>query len=271
MSRARTWVKWIQFGAIAVVVGSIAAEFMLGDQHPDVFAAIERGVMLFVVTVVGFGVLGLGWQALSDLTRSPTEGVTGPVEVALHQSRPGTWVVLAILIAMAIGAVWTYRAMPELNPEEFVPASEWDLEFKVMAGVFILIWLVMMLGFLSMAVRRAPWFVLTPRGFLYAPGGMSPGFVRWEDVTALRETEIVSARTRAKPRTERVLAVGLRDPAKYAARYNPMLGALVRLGGKLYEAQTEGPADILINPTDFGDRYDEILARMVALHAEAQR
>ncbi len=270
MSRARTWVKWIQFGAIALVVGSIAAEFVLGDQHPDVFAAIERAFMLLVVGVVGFGVLALGWQALSDLTRSPTEGVTGPVEVALVQPRTAAWVVIAILLTGGTTMAWWLFAAPA-DDQPFPPMDAWDTQAWLIAGLFTLIWAVLLLGFLTMAVRRAPWFVLTPRGFLYAPGGMSPGFVRWEDVTTLRETEIVSARTRAKPTTERVLAVGLRDPAKYSANYNPMLGALVRLGGKLYEAQTEGPADILINPTDFGDQYDAILARMIALHAEAQR
>ena len=50
-----------------------------------------------------------------------------------------------------------------------------------------------------------------------------------------------------------------------------LLGALVRLAGRLYAAQTGVPADILINPADFGPRYDEVKARMQALHAEAQR
>lgn len=270
MSNARKWIRWIQYGALAIVVGAIVADFLFQDRFPDVFAIVERGFMLLVVGVVGFGVLGLGWQALSDLSRSPTEGVTGPVEIALHASRAGQWVVVLIVVAMGIAAAWGYAAWPEIDPD-FTPISEWALQFQVMAGLFVLIWTVLLLGFLSMTLRRAPWFVLTPRGFLYAPGGMSPGFVRWEDVTELRETEIVSGRGRRSPQLERVLAVGLRDPSKYSARYNPMLGALVRLGGQLYAAQTDGPADILISPADFGARYDEIRARMEALHAEAKR
>ena len=270
MSRARTWVKWIQFAAIAIVVGSIAAEFALGDRHPDAFAAIERGFMLLVVGVVGFGVLALGWQALSDLTRNPADDVTGPVEIALVQSRKAAWVVVVILLTGGASmAWWLFSAPPDAH--ELPPMDAWDAQAWLIAGLFTLIWAVLLLGFLGMAMRRTPWFVLTPRGFLYAPGGMSPGFVRWEDVTGLRETEVVKAGTRGKARASRVLAVGLRDPAKYRANYNPLLGALVRLGGKLYEAQTEGPADILIDPEGFGNEYDAILARMVALHAEAQR
>lgn len=270
MSNARTWVKWIQFGAIAVVVGSIAAEFMLGDSHPDVFAAIERAFMLLVVGVVGLMVLALGWQALADLTRDPTDGVTGPVEVVLQTPRRALWVVIAILVMGAATAVWWYLTGPERGAG-FTPFTDWDVQTKVIVGVFVLIWNVLMLGFVPMAIRGRPWFVLTPRGFLYAPGGMSPGFVRWEDVTSLRETEVVTAQARGKAKASRALAVGLRDPSKYSARYTPMLGALVRFAGKFYAAQTDGPADILIDPAGFGDRYDEILARMVALHAEAQR
>ena len=77
MSNARRWMRWIQYGALAIVVGAIVAEFLLQDRFPHVFAVVERGFMLLVVGAVGFGVLGLGWQALSDLSRSPTEGVTG--------------------------------------------------------------------------------------------------------------------------------------------------------------------------------------------------
>jgi hypothetical protein len=270
MSNARRWLRWIQFGVIAIVAGGIAADVMLADRSPGVFAVVERGFLVLVVGVVGFGVLALGWQALSDLTRSPTEGMTGPVEVSLRTPRPGLWVVVAILVAGAIATAWWFFAGGERDPD-FVAVTAWDLPFQMVAGLFVLIWAVLLLGLLSMAIRNAPWFVLTPRGFLYAPGGMSPGFVRWEDVTGLRETDIVSGRGRDSPRLERVLAVGLRDPSKYSARYNPMLAALVRMGGALYRTQTGGAADILIDPSHFGDRYDAIKARMIALHAEAKR
>lgn len=272
MSNARKWMQWLQFGALAIVVGAVLAQMLLGDRVPAVFAAVERGFVILVVGVVGFGVLGLGWQALSDLKRSPTEGVTGPVELSLHASRPrltGLALVLVLVVA-AIAAVGWYFTGIRSDPD-FTPFTGWQLHFQLMAGLFALIWVVALVGFVSMAVRKAPWFVLTPRGFLYAPGGMGPGFVRWEDVTGLRESEIVSGRRRQRPALERVLVVGLRDPSKYRARYNPMLRALAGLAGDLYQAQTGGPADILINPIDFGARYDEIRARMEALHAEARR
>lgn len=270
MSNARKWIRWIQYGALAIVVGAIAADVLFQDRYPETFELVERGFIMLVAGLVGFMVLGLGWQALSDLTRSPTEGVTGPVEVSLHTPRAGLWVVVLVLILGAAVCAWFYLTWPERDPD-FTPAAAWDLHIQMMVGLFALIWAVLLLGVLSMAIRRAPWFVLTPRGFLYAPGGVSPGFVRWEDVTGLRETEIVSGRGRQSPQLERVLAIGLRDPSKYSARYNPMLGLLVRLGGQLYAAQTEGPADLLINPADFGPRYDEIRTRMEALHAEAAR
>ena len=270
MSNARKWIGWLQIGALALVVAAIVGEMLLQDRYPAVFAVVERVFMIMVVGVVGFGVFGLGWQALADLKRSPTEGVTGPVELSLHATRSGAWIPVAILVLGGIAAAtWFFtRSGAESG---LAPVEEWELQFKWLGGLFLLVWAVALRGFVAMAVRRAPWFVLTPRGFLYAPGGMSPGFVRWEDVTGLRETEIVSGRLRQRPVPERVLAVGLRDPSKYRARYNPLLGALVRLGGRLYAAQTGGRADILINPSDFGARYDEVKARMEALLAESRR
>lgn len=270
MSNARTWLKRVPFVAFAIVAGAIAADFLLSDRYPGVFAIVERGFVMLVVGVVGLMVLGLGWQALSDLSRSPTEGVTGPVEISLHAPRPGLWMAVLLLVLGGIAVAGGYLARAGRDPD-VPPIADWALQFQLMAGLFVLIWTVLLLGFLSMALRRAPWFVLTPRGFLYAPGGMPPGFVRWEDVTGLRETEIVSGRGRQSPQLERVLAVDLRDPSKCRARYNPMLGALVRLGSQFYAAQTDGPADILINPADFGARYGEIRGRMEALHAEAKR
>lgn len=269
MSNARRWIGWIQFGALAIVVAAIVAEMLLQERYPDVSAVVERMFVILVVGVVGFGVLALGLQALLDLKRNPTEGVTGPVELSLQAPRPGLWAVVLVLVLGGAAAGW-YLIRSRSDPG-FTPIAEWELQVQVMGGLFALTWAVALLGSLSMAVRRAPWFVLTPRGFLYAPGGMSPGFVRWEDVTGLRVTEIVSDRPRRGPMPERVLAVGLRDPSKYRARYNPLLGALVRLGGRIHGAQTGGPADILIDPAQFGARFDEIKARMEALHAEAQR
>lgn len=269
MSNARRWMRSLQFGALAIVVGAIIAEMLLQDRYPGVFAVVERGFVILVVGVVGFGVLALGWQALADLKRSPAEGVTGPVEVSLHSPRAALWILILVLVLGGMAAVAWYLDGARNDPD-FTPFAGWELHLQLMAGLFVMIWIVALLGFLSMAVRKAPWFVLTPRGFLYAPGGMSPGFVRWEDVTGLRESEIVSGRLRQSPMLERVLVVGLRDPSKYRVRYNPMLGALVRFAGRLYRAQTDGPADILINPADFGTRYDEIRARMEALHAGAR-
>ncbi len=270
MSNAGKWKRWLQAGALAIAGATFVAQALFQPRYPAVSAVVEGALVIVVIGVVGFGVLGLGWQALADLKRRPAEHVTGPVELSLQAPRWASWAVVLILVLGGVAAAGWYLARAGSEPD-VTPISEWEFQFQLMGGLFVLIWVVALLGFLSMAVRRAPWFVLTPRGFLYAPGGMSPGFVRWEDVTGLRETEIVSDRRRRGPQLERVLAIGLRDPSKYRARYNPLLGALVRLGGKLYEAQTAGPADILINPSDFGARYGEVKARMEALHAQSQR
>ena len=193
--------------------------------------------------------------------------VTGRVEVKLTGSRLATGMaILALLLLAAIVGGWYLLA--DTGREALGPVAGWDPAALALGAVFVVLWGVLLLAMVLRMVRNAPWFVLTERGFFYAPGDIAPGFVRWEHVTELRETEIVATGRSGRAKATSVLAVGLRDPDRYFERYNPVLRALVRLGAKLHARQSGGAADILIDPTHFGERYPEIRARMQALHAQ---
>lgn len=113
--------------------------------------------------------------------------------------------------------------------------------------------------FLLRAIRNRPFFIVTDKGFLYEPGDISPGLIRWEDVSEIKEAELLSGQgTVSGPTTRPVLAVGLKDPDKYSARYTPLLGMLNRLLTKAVKYQTEGPGDVVLAAEDFGDRYGEV-------------
>lgn len=121
----------------------------------------------------------------------------------------------------------------------------------------------LLIAFFLRAVRNRAFFVLTTKGFLYEPGDVSLGLIRWEDISEIKEVELLSRSTSfAGPGVRTALAVGLKDPAKYNGRYTPLLGLLVWLLTKVIRYQTGGPGDIILAAEDFGVRYDEVKALM---------
>ena len=121
----------------------------------------------------------------------------------------------------------------------------------------------LLVAFFLRAVRNRAFFVLTTKGFLYEPGDVSPGLVRWEDVSEIKEVELLSSSTSfSGPGVRTALAIALKDPAKYNGRYTPLLGLLNWLLTKFIRYQTGGPGDIVLAAEDFGARYAEVKARM---------
>lgn len=119
----------------------------------------------------------------------------------------------------------------------------------------------LLVAFLLRAIRNRPFLVLTNKGFIYEPGDISPGLVRWDDIAEIKEAELLyRPGSYSGPSTRTVLAVALKDPAKYAARYTPLLRLLNWLFTKVIRYQTEGPGDIVLVADDFGARYGEVKA-----------
>lgn len=122
----------------------------------------------------------------------------------------------------------------------------------------------LLVAFFLRAVRNRAFFVLTTKGFLYEPGDVSPGLIRWEDVSEIKEVELLSSSTSfSGPGVRTALAVALKDPAKYNQRYTPLLGLLNWLLTKFIRYQTGGPGDIVLSADDFGMRYGEVKSRMM--------
>lgn len=268
MSNAKNWVKWIQYGVLALFVGGLAVGYVRGDGLVGALAMAESLVLGVVLAAVAVAIVGVGWSVLGGDGNRLDDRVTGPVELALRAPRRGTVVAIAgLLLLAAIMGAWFL--LSDTGLRALGPVAGWEPAMLGLAIVFVAIWVVVLLGLLRRLVRDTPWFVLGERGFLYAPGDVGPGFVRWEHVTQLRETEIVANSRSGRAKATPVLAVGLRDPGRYQQRYNPALRMLVRLGAKLHAAQSGGAADIVIDPTHFGGDYPKVLERMRALHARA--
>lgn len=221
----------------------------------DVFA-------IGVTAVVGYGVIALVIEFIrQELRGGPDRSTFGePILELKDQSFAAGAVLLFITTSFVVG----------LNLIAFRPdLIDLDTSTVPLSGKFAF-WLFYGIGhfllvvFTLRVVRHKPWFVLSRKGFFYAPGDLSPGMILWDDVVQIEETELLSSPGgRGGPVLRTMLVVTLRDPDKYLGRYNPMLKALADASRAVVQAQTGGKEDLVLRATDFGGRYEEVKALML--------
>jgi hypothetical protein len=265
MANANTWVRWLRWAALVIVIAAILASFWL-DGRPGaerLVERIERGFLFSVLAILSVMVLGLMLHFLGNLRRPTVPAGSGEVLLQLQGSRRVS--VALVVVLLLFGAIVAYGLELQGQPgDAFDPAPQpLSLEWKAVIAFFTVVWAFLLMAFLARAVRNPPWFVLTRKGFLYQPGDASPGLIRWEDVVDIKEAEVVSAGGDGGPTTRGALVVVLRDSDRYVARYNPILGAVVRLATATLRAQTGGSGDVYLDPVDFGARYEEVKALML--------
>lgn len=133
--------------------------------------------------------------------------------------------------------------------------------FDAMAafGFFYVVGHFLLIVFGLRALRNRPFFVLTQHGFFYAPGDLSPGFVRWADITHVKETRLLyGPGSYAGPSTQTALVVTLKNAKAHARAYNPLLRALHALLLPVVRYQAGGSGDMVLVSADFGARYEEV-------------
>jgi hypothetical protein len=250
----------------AVAVVTAAALFLFRD-HPRLAAWTGGGgqiLVLLLVLIFGYVLLALAIQFASDLLRPRRIAASGTL-LALRGPRAAS-----LLMALGAAALVAVGASLVLLPQSRL--DDWGVQspFPGMAfheqalfGLLGAVGAFLALAFLLRALVNPPWFLLTREGFLYAPGGVSPGLVQWIDVEDIRESHVLAAnpRGRGEPVMRPTLVVSLKDPDKYVKTYTPLLQWLVRAANAVLRAQTKG-GDIYLDPADFGQRYEEISARM---------
>ncbi|MFN3301394.1 MAG: hypothetical protein ACK41Z_14530, partial [Sediminibacterium sp.] len=133
---------------------------------------------------------------------------------------------------------------------------------KIIFGFFYLIthFLVIVFG-QRLFKGMPPLFIATEKGFYYEPAGIGSGWILWEDIAEVRESEVLfGSGVNNGPKLVPVIGIKLTNPEKYRAAYAPLLQYAVNIGQKFHNYQTEGVGDILLRPSDFGNQYDEVLA-----------
>ena len=122
--------------------------------------------------------------------------------------------------------------------------------------------------FLVLVVLHLLWlntsyFIITKDGFLYEPGSISPGLILWDDIEEINEGRMLSKRRLWGSPFRTFLIVTLKNPAKYYSRYNVLLRIIVILLVKLTKLQTNKAGDTVLQPSDFGNRYEEVRALII--------
>lgn len=131
---------------------------------------------------------------------------------------------------------------------------------KCIFGFFYVLCHFLLIAFIRQLFSNSYLFIATAKGFQYTPAGISSGWVLWEDIEEVRETSVLYGSNVAGPTTVPVLGIKLRYPENYIQNFNPALQKLLTAAGQLNNFQTEGTGDLLLNPADFGNRYEEVKA-----------
>jgi hypothetical protein len=264
-SRARRLQARLRIVA-AVLFVLFVAGFFLASELPWLARAgalAERVLILGMIGFFGFMLLAFALQFFSDLIRSEDDNVGQPI-VVLRRSRTGTivWLVLTVWLVGGLASLAFVPADVLADIDLQNPfAGDLSLEFKAAIALFAGTGLFLIVAFATRAIRNRPWFLLGSLGFVYRPGDVSPGVVRWSDIREIRTGEVLSAQGRGPSVLKPALIVTLKHPERHTQRYTLLLGLLVRALTRLLSAQTEG-GDLYLDPSDFGADYEKVLALM---------
>jgi hypothetical protein len=258
----------------ALVVGAFTWD-MLAGRDSNLLGRLAEGMDsvgdpfgLFVVLVfwVVFAALLLEFirREISGMARRTRMG-----RVLLAIRRP--LLVMAIVQPLAALALVALMNVMVFRPDLLsVELEGFGLDAYLAFWLFYGIGHFMLVVLVLRAVRNRPFFVLTERGFLYEPGDLSPGLVRWGDITSLKEADLLSGNTSyAASMLRRTLVVSLKNPDKYSLQYNPLLRLMQGWAMKVVQHQVEGSADMVVRQDDLDARYEEVKTLMAQRVAKA--
>lgn len=269
--------QWIIYPVVVLMIINFFIKFTnhdpleVNEKSNAIFQLIDQGIVLVVFAIVTIGVLALMQQFFTkDLFK--TKETLGAVDASaaanakllLKIDAPnhlGGHLILFLTIMGFSALVNTMLFAPEILFEKDQIARFTIFE-KIIFGFFYLIthFLVIVFG-QRLFKGMPPLFIATEKGFYYEPAGIGSGWVLWEDIKELRESEVLfGSGVNNGPKLVPVIGIKLTNPEKYRTAYAPLLQYVVKVGQKFHNYQTEGVGDILLRPSDLGDQYDNVLA-----------
>lgn len=265
--------QWVLYPIAAVLLIAFVADFLdmgsAGDGSPaprteavlEFLGPVESIIFLLMAALfwVVFVALLVEFVSREIFRRQTREGLGKPL-IEMYEPALAVRFVLPIAALVFVAGFNVAVFTPDLAPVEW---SQPTLEEQMLFWLFYGIAHFLLVAFTLRAVRNRPYFVLTERGFLYEPGDISPGLIRWEDVAGIEETALLSGNgTVSGPTTRGAIVVALRDPQKYARAYTPLLRLMNMLAMRVVSLQTGGPASLVLAAEDFGDRYEAVVREM---------
>jgi hypothetical protein len=269
--------QWVIYPVVVLMI----IDFFIKFSNPDplevneksnpIFQWIDQGIVLVVFAIVSIGVLALMQQYFTkELFK--TKETLGAVDASaaanskqiLKIDAPnhlGGHLILFLTIMGFSALVNTMLFAPEILFEKDQIARFTIFE-KIIFGFFYLIthFLVIVFG-QRLFKGMPPLFIATEKGFYYEPAGIGSGWILWEDIAEVRESEVLfGSGVNNGPKLVPVIGIKLTNPEKYRTAYAPLLQYVVKVGQKFHNYQTEGVGDVLLRPSDFGNQYENVLA-----------
>ena len=175
--------------------------------------------------------------------------------------RAPRWIHVPFLIGDIILLTVFYKVFTDdsfgSSGDAFARPVETPLAMKLGLGFFGAIGVFMFFVLLYRIIKNPVTFALDGEGLYLNPAGVELGRFKWYEISEVRETEVIGSPTgRGGPRMMPAVALILKDPDKYIARFPKLMSPLFKF------RQGEADTPLLREPEMFGKRYAESVQRM---------
>lgn len=255
--------QWIFYPVGALMFFAFLADFFGGYRYWTervwgFFDTVSDPIAIIVILLFYVVLAALFWQfLLIEFSRQRQRRTLGTPLIELYPNRFVTRFILplvALFFVFGLNAMVFVPGATELDISTLEPEPLLFLFFFYLVAHFLLI------AFTLRAFRQLPFFVATEEGFIYEPGDVSPGLIKWSDISEGAEAPLLSSGTTniGGPRVAPTIVLSLKDPDSIFAAYNPILRGLNKLATGVIKYQAGGVGDIVLAAEDFGRHYDEV-------------
>ena len=259
--------QWIFYPVGAVMLLAFLADFFGGYRYWTehvwgFFDTVEDPIAIIVILIFYIALAALFWQFLLIEFSRPRQ--RRKIGTPLIELRPPRFATRFLLPALAAFFVVGMNAMIFVPGAVDVDASGLDLEPLLYLIFFYAVAHFLLIAFTLRAFRNMPYFVASEEGFIYEPGDVSPGFIRWSDISEGAEAALLTSGSAniGGPLTAPTIVLSLKDPDTVFAAYNPLLRAINAAATRITKYQAGGVGDIILAAEDFGVHYDAVRALM---------
>lgn len=255
--------QWVFYPMAAVMLLAFLADVFGGYRYwtEAVWGSVDRAVDPFAIIVLGIFFIVLAaliWQfILIEFSRVRQQRKLGKPLIEIYPPRLATRFILpllALLFALGLNAIVLVPGTADLDP------AGWELEPLMALVFFYIVAHFLLIAFTLRAFRNLPVFVATDEGIIYEPGDVSPGLIRWSDISEGAEAALLTSGSSniGGPRTGLTIVLSLKDPDTIFSAYNPLLRGINTLATRVIKYQSGGVGDIILAAEDFGARYEEV-------------